>query len=96
MKEKVLSLAKGNFIYEPPGLILTPDKLEFQVAAGERRTVTFTLVNERGTKMKGFGSVEETELEFLPVFHAEKNELKLTVMPRNEYLVSVFGGRFIW
>lgn len=79
MKEKVLSLAKGNFIYEPPGLILTPDKLEFQVAAGERRTVTFTLVNERGTKMKGFGSVEETELEFLPVFHAEKNELKLTV-----------------
>lgn len=79
MKEKVLSLAKGNFIYEAPGLIVTPDKLEFQVVAGERRTETFTLANGRGTKLKGFGSVEEMDLDFLPVFHAEKNELTLEV-----------------
>lgn len=82
MKEKVLSLAKGNFIYKAPELVLTPDKLEMQVVAGECTTETFVLENQRGTKMKGFGSAEAPELNFLPVFHAEKNELKLEVNAR--------------
>ncbi|MCH5251831.1 MAG: hypothetical protein J1F22_02555 [Lachnospiraceae bacterium] len=79
MKEKVLSLAKGNFIFEAPGLILTPEKLEFTVTAGEKRTESFLLENERGTKIKGFGSAWETEMEFLPVFHSEENKLEVTV-----------------
>lgn len=79
MKEKVLALAKGNFIYETPELILEPDKLAFSVAAGQCETRTFTLKNNRGTKVKGFGSVEDVNIEFLPVFHDVKNELTLEV-----------------
>ncbi|MCH5265570.1 MAG: hypothetical protein J1F02_06700 [Lachnospiraceae bacterium] len=82
MKEKVLSLAKGNFIYEAPALVVTPNRLEISVVAGEKKTETFSLVNERGTKVKGFGSTEAVELDFLPVFHGEENELKLEVDAR--------------
>ena len=82
MKEKVLSLAKGNFIYEAPGLIVTPEKLEFTVTAGETKKESFRIANERGTKIKGFGSVEDAEIEFLPVFHGEENELEITVNAR--------------
>lgn len=79
MKEKVLSLAKGNFTYEPPELILMPDTLEESVVAGTKTTLSFVLKNRRGTKIKGFGSVEEPALNFLPVFHAEINELQVEV-----------------
>lgn len=79
MKDKVFSLAKGNFIYEAPRLVVTPGKLEFEIVAGEKRTETFTVANERGSKLKGFGSVEEPELEFLPVFDGEENVLELEV-----------------
>ena len=65
MKEKVLSLAKGNFIYEPPELLIDPDKLVFCVASGEKTTEAFLLKNRRGTKLKGFGSVDEPFLQFL-------------------------------
>ena len=79
MKEKVLSLAKGNFTYEAPGLVLTPDRLELSVVAGEKKKERFTLKNRRGARMKGFGSTEATELNFLPVFHGEENELELEI-----------------
>lgn len=79
MKEKVLSLAKGNFTYEPPELVLTPEKLEFDALAGRKTTESFVLKNRRGTKIKGFGSVDEPALNFLPVFHAEVNELQVEV-----------------
>lgn len=79
MKEKVLSLAKGNFTYEPPALIVIPDRLESGVVAGTKTTLSFVLKNQRGTKIKGFGSVEEPALNFLPVFHAEINELQVEV-----------------
>ncbi len=79
MKEKVLSLAKGNFIYEPPELLINPDKLVFCAAAGEKTTEAFVLKNRRGTKLKGFGSVDEPCLQFLPVFNEEENRLQVEV-----------------
>ncbi len=79
MKEKVLSLAKGNFIYEAPGLVVIPDKLECEIVAGEKHRESFTVSNARGTKVKGFGSVEAAELDFLPVFHGEENTLELEI-----------------
>jgi len=79
MKEKVLALAKGNFTYDTPKLILEPRKIEFDVVAGERKTESFVVKNERGSVMKGFASVEEVELSILSVFYAENNELKFEV-----------------
>ncbi len=79
MKEKVLSLAKGNFTYEPPALILNPERLESQIVAGTKTALSFVLKNQRGSQIKGFGSVEEPAMSFLPVFHAEINELQVEV-----------------
>ena len=36
MREKILSLAKGNFIYETPKLCLSIEKLVFEVTAGRQ------------------------------------------------------------
>lgn len=79
MKEKVLSLAKGNFTYEPPELVLEPEKLEFDVVTGMKTTASFILKNRRGTRIKGFGSVNEPALNFLPVFNDSVNELQVEV-----------------
>lgn len=82
MREKVLSLAKGNFIYEAPELVLSVDRLEFQVTAGTHHTESFVLSNARGTKVKGFGSVEDVYIDFLPFFEGEENELTVEVNAR--------------
>ncbi len=79
MREKVLALARGNFIYEAPDLVIRPEKLSFTVVSGESRTEKVHIGNVRGQKMKGFGAAEAPEIEFLPVFHGEENELELTV-----------------
>lgn len=79
MREKVLSLAKGNFIYDTPELVLSVEQLAFQVTAGTHQTESFVLENERGTKVKGFGSVEEMCVDFLPFFDGERNELTVEV-----------------
>lgn len=79
MREKVLSLAKGNFIYDTPKLVLSVEQLAFQVTAGTHQTECFVLENERGTRVKGFGSVEEVCVDFLPFFDGEKNELTVEV-----------------
>lgn len=79
MREKVLSLAKGNFIYDTPELVLSVEKLAFQVTAGTHQSESFVLENERGTKVKGFGSVEEVCVDFLPFFDGERNELTVEV-----------------
>lgn len=75
MKDKVLALAKGNFIYETPGLIVEPAMLDFEVVAGEREQRTFSLTNTNGSKIKGIGSTEDLNIEFLPVFNSDNNEL---------------------
>ena len=35
MREKVLALARGNFIYEAPDLVIRPEKLSFTVVSGK-------------------------------------------------------------
>lgn len=79
MKEKVLSLAKGTFAYETPELVLSPEILEISIVSGERTREQIVISNKRKTVMKGFGSVEAPELDFLPVFHGVENELELEV-----------------
>lgn len=82
MREKVLSLAKGNFIYETPELVLSVERLAFEVTAGTHRSESFFLSNVWGTKVKGFGSVEDVHVDFLPFFDGEKNELTVEVDAR--------------
>ncbi len=92
MKEKVLSLARGNFIYEAPGLLLTPEKLSFEVESGEKKTASFQIQNERGSVMRGFGATQEQALKFLPVFHAEKNKLSVEVNARDLMPGEILSG----
>lgn len=82
MREKVLSLAKGNFIYEAPEPVLSVDCLAFQVTAGTHHSESFVLTNARGTRIKGFGSVEDVCVDFLPFFDGERNELTVEVDAR--------------
>lgn len=79
MREKILSLAKGNFIYETPKLCLSIDKLVLQVTAGTHKTASFVLENSFGTKVKGFGTTEDMCIDFLPFFDGITNELTVTV-----------------
>lgn len=79
MREKVISLAKGNFTYDTPELLLPTELLVFSVTSGQKETYTFLLANERGSKLKGFGTVEDTRIDFLPFFDSEKNELTMEV-----------------
>lgn len=79
MREKIISLAKGNFTYETPELVLPDAPLAFSVTAGEHQTYCFSLTNTRGTKLKGFGAVEDTHIDFLPFFDGKEIELSLEV-----------------
>ena len=79
MREKILSLAKGNFIYETPKLCLSIEKLVFEVTAGTHGSASFLLVYSFGTRVKGFGTVEEMCIDFLPFFDGTKNELTVDV-----------------
>ena len=79
MREKILSLAKGNFIYETPELVLSEERLVFQVTAGTHGSGSFVLTNHKGTKVKGFGFVEDVRVDFLPFFDGESNELTIEI-----------------
>ena len=79
MKEKVLALAKGSFTYDTPSVVLSPAKISMTVTAGEKETAYIDVSNSRKTKIKGFGSVEEQGIQFLPVFDDEENRLELVV-----------------
>ena len=79
MREKILSLAKGNFIYETPELVLSTERLEFQVTAGTHGSASFVLTNAHGTRVKGFGAVEDVCVDFLPFFDEKDNELTIEV-----------------
>lgn len=83
MKEKVLALAKGSFTYNTPSVVLNPAKISMTVTAGEKKTAYIDISNSRKTKIKGFGSVEEQEIQFLPVFDDEENCLELVVDAAN-------------
>ncbi|MEE3468608.1 MAG: DUF5717 family protein, partial [Eubacterium sp.] len=79
MREKIYFLAKGNFTYEPPGLVISPEKVELEVVSGTKAQTTFTVSNSRRTKLKGFGFVPAQEITFLPIFEGEENALTVEV-----------------
>lgn len=75
MKEKVMLLAQGKFAYEQPEIILSTEKLEFEVPEGGEAQAVFHVKNELNKKMKGFCAVDEFDIEFLPVFDGKDNEI---------------------
>lgn len=79
MKDKVTALAKGNFSYDTPVPVLKPSKLCVTVVAGEKKTEYIEISNSNKTKIKGFGSVEEQGIHFLPVFDDANNRLELVI-----------------
>lgn len=79
MKEKVMSLAQGNFTYEQPEIVVSPERLEFEVPEGGEASSVFHVKNVRGTKIKGFGAVDEFDIGFLPVFDGKDNEVTVNV-----------------
>lgn len=54
MKEKVMSLAQGSFTYEQPEIVVSPERLEFEVPEGGESSSVFHVKNARSTKIKGF------------------------------------------
>lgn len=79
MREKIISLAKGNFTYDAPELVLPNMPLAFSVTAGEHRSHSFSLKNTRGSKIKGFGVTEDVHIDFLPFFDGTEVELSFEV-----------------
>ncbi len=92
MKEKVMSLAQGKFTYERPKIILSTEKLEFEVMEGGEAQASFYVSNSEHTKMKGFCAVREFEIEFLPVFDGKDNEITVRVHARNRKAGDVLAG----
>ncbi len=79
MREKILSLAKGNFIYMTPELVLPEEPLTLSVVSGERLIYSFSLKNVRGSRLKGFGAAEDVHIDFLPFFEGTDNELTMEI-----------------
>lgn len=53
MKEKIEQLAKGNFKYEQPKLLLSEEFIHISVETGSTYQGSFTISNDEGSKMKG-------------------------------------------
>lgn len=75
MKEKVMLLAQGKFTYEQPEIVLSAERLEFEVVEGGEATAVFRIKNKLNTRMKGFSAVDEFDIDFLPVFDGKDNEI---------------------
>ena len=92
MKEKVMALAQGKFIYEQPEIILSTEQLEFEVPEGGEGTCDFHVKNAWNTKMKGFCAVDEFDIEFLPVFEGKDNEITVKAHDGIRKAGDVFSG----
>ena len=75
MKEKVMLLAQGKFAYEQPEIVLSVERLEFEVAEGGEASAVFHVKNGLNTRIKGFSAVDEFDIDFLPVFDGKDNEI---------------------
>ncbi len=84
MKEKVMALAQGKFRYEEPKIIVSTEKLELEVVEGGEAEAVFTVENEAHTKVKGFGTTDEFNFDFLPVFDGKKSEITVKVHAGNK------------
>ena len=54
MKEKIDEFARGKFRYDLPKLLLSEDRLQLRVVAGETVKGSFRIWNSRQEKMKIF------------------------------------------
>ncbi len=63
MKEKIDEFARGKFRYDLPKLLLSEDRLQLRVVAGETVKGSFRIWNSRQEKMKIFLFCEEEEME---------------------------------
>lgn len=53
MKEKITQLSKGIFEYELPQMMLSEEKIEFEVESGKEYRGTLTVKNNKNVEMKG-------------------------------------------
>lgn len=95
MKEKVMQLAQGGFAYEQPEIVLSPERLEFEVPEGGEAVSVFHVKNVRNTKIKGFGAVDEFDIEFLPVFDGKDNEITVRAHAGIRKAGDVFEGEIM-
>ena len=79
MREKIYALAKGNFTYETPKLVVSPDKLVGEVVSGSQQKFVIRVSNFAHTKIKGFGFAEAEEILFTPAFDGQDNEIECEV-----------------
>lgn len=91
MKEKITQLSKGIFEYELPQIVLSEEKIEFEVESGKEYRGSIVIKNSKNTEMKGliyssvhFLHIENTsfvgkENKISYVFFAEKFEEKQNI-----------------
>ncbi len=84
MREKVMALAQGKFHYQEPGIVVSTEKIELEVAEGSEAEVVFSVENEAHTKVKGFGATDEFNFEFLPVFDGKASDITVKVYAGNK------------
>lgn len=93
MKEKVERLAKGDFEYELPELLVSEETLSISVCAGEAFCGKFSVYNRDLTLMKG---VVYSSCEFLTVadeqFIGRENEISYEVNARYAKAGETFRG----
>ncbi len=53
MKEKIEQLARGNFDYEPPRILVSEEEITITVETGSTYQGSFSIQNSEGSRMKG-------------------------------------------
>lgn len=92
MREKVMLLAQGKFTYEQPEIVLSAERLEFEVVEGGEATAVFRVKNGLNTRIKGFSAVDEFDIDFLPVFNGKDNEITVRVHAGTRKAGEVMSG----
>ncbi|MCR5798239.1 MAG: DUF5717 family protein, partial [Eubacterium sp.] len=77
MKEKMMLLSQGKFVYQEPKVRLSTEKLIFEVSQAGESKKSFVISNTRGTNIKGFCVSPCNSLEFKPVFSGKENEIEV-------------------
>ncbi len=79
MKEKITQLSKEIFEYELPKIILSEEKIEFEVESGKEYRGSITIKNNKNAVMKGlsYSSLHSLHIE-TPSFAGKENEIAYT------------------
>ncbi len=87
MKEKIDQFARGEFRYELPELLLSTDRLQLRVVAGETGRGSFQIRNSRQWEMEVFLFCDEEEME-LSTERLKGKEGEVSYCYHGEYLVA--------